>query len=486
MGIQLANLLSSGMSSNPVCNLNGRFRISTSINRSHIAFLVLIILLAFIIRAESFEQVYGSNPERILGSDSPRYEIPALNLVSNGVMSDGLPLSQTQDLHVTPGYPFLIAAVYRYIKDDRKIVVYLQLIISCLSILVVFYTGREVFGTVSGLASAALLALDPLQTLFSQILLVETLFIFTVSVVSYFAVRLVKYYLEIGHVKRCALFGVALGVASLVKPVAYYLVFCFLIGLLIHHILSKIALYNFWPVAIIVPLMFLTMVTPWHVRNGTLTGSYAFTDNPAEILLYWKAGGMIAHRDKRSPDEVRSELAEQIEGNYRSLSEKIQLEKSLGFQIIKSDIPAYLNFTAVGVFQILAGPGVKKFETFYGSDSERIPSTDDTAGAHETIYEKVFNNEFWVVAIVLYSLLYLVFLYAFSMIALFLKHPKQNVNWTPVLVLFCLSAYFILSAAGHTSADSRMRMPAMPMIVVLAGYGFSRLYCFFLLKNARD
>jgi len=427
----------------------------------HIFLLLGIVALATLVRIVSFESVSSVEPDRIVAPDTPRYEKPAKALIATGSMRDRLPLAETQDLHVGPAYPLFIAALYYFSDENRKAVVYAQIAVGALSIILVFLVGREVYGRLSGLAAAGVFALDPLQTLHAQILLGETLFVFFVTMSAWAAVRVLKYYHVSGGLKRCLFLGISLGLATLVKPAAYYIVFFLLVGIFVYHLLERRRFIEYIPFALTLIVSFAAIVAPWHIRNEKITGAFVFTDNPAEILLYWRAGGMIAHRDGRAPEDVRRELVEQVEGRYATLIEKMTLENNLGKEIILSDIPAFLVFYVDGVKKIIVGPGLRKFSGFYGGEQ----------GGRSARNNSLF---IWYVLLIAYSLSFLLILYSLIIVML-LKPTNGKSPGVAVVLLLCLAAYFVLAAAGHSSSDSRMRVPAMPMMAVLAGYGLIQL-----------
>lgn len=442
----------------------------------HWIVLTVLLAFAFVVRMGSFSAVYEAHPQSILSPDTPRYEEPAISLLEDGDMQDGLPLADTQDIHVAPAYPVAIALVYALTSNDRASLVYFQVVVSLLSILVVYAIAKEVFNRNVGIAAAMLFSLDPLQFLFSQILLSETLFVFFNLIAVWMGVLLISRYLTKRRFLYACLVGISLGVASLVRPVAYYLVFCVVFGLIVYHLMLRQSTVGILKVVIIVLVSFGCVVGPWHLRNGQLSGSYVFTDNPSKILLYWKAGGMLAYRDGVSPYVVRDSLKRSMPEEYSSLGQKMDLEHERGVEIILGDLPAYIKFSIDGVMRILIGPGLAKFSRFFsGNESGHLADQSDVLECSLVCHvENKLGFRLWYLGIISYSLAFLGAMYLLMLVGLFYK---SRIRTQPILIVYlvCVISYFVLASSGHSAADSRMRLPVMPIISIIAASGLLSL-----------
>jgi len=235
--------------------------------------------------------------------------------------------------------------------------------------------------------------------------------------------------------------------------------------------------------ALLIFIGFVVLVAPWQIRNKSIAGAYLFTDNPGQIMLYWKAGGMIAYRDNLSPGAVREKIKETTPADFASIAEKNAYENKAGLEIIKSDIPAYVRFSLHGLKAILIGPGLKKFGIFFdgenaGQSNKTTAQTNPAARplANPLLYlESKTGFKPWYLFTISYCLVYLLSIYFFCMVGsiAYWRRAEHRI----VLVFFlALFAYFVLASTGHTAADSRMRIPAMPVVVLLAGVGLTRTF----------
>jgi len=445
--------------------------------------LLAAILFALTTRLMAFELVYANNPSVMIAPDTPRYETPGISLVNDGDMIDGLPIAQSQDIHEAPAYPIFIGAVYKVFGEDRVALIYVQIFVSLLSIFLLFCLVREVFDYRVATIAAMVFVLDPMQFFFSQIILSETLFVLTMIFAIWMAVRLLRYYDSPNRVRHALVLGLALGLATLVRPLAYYLVFCFMVGITFHHLASVRRVSGLLPTILAAIIGFAVLVAPWHVRNGQLTGSYVFTDNPSKILYYWKAGGMIAYRDNLPPKQVRQSLAASMPTSYETFAEKMALEKERGVEIIQNDIPTYLKFTADGVMRIMIGPGQAKIAKQFSTEPNawqvaNTPSTEPCTMVCQI--ESKIGYKLWFVLAMAYSLLYLGVIYSFAAIGLF-RNPADKVNHhgaITITLLIGLVLYFVMASSGHSAADSRMRVPIMPLFALFSAYGIASLRVF--------
>jgi len=418
------------------------------------AIILLLVILCFAatVRAVLFENVYAVDQTRIISPDTIRYEGPALTLLSDGTMHDGLDIANTQVVHEAPIYPFFIYSIYSLFGQDHRNVVYAQIIVSLFTIIVVFMIGKLLWGTNSALLGAGLMSIAPMQSMYSNILLSETVFVFFVLLMCWRAIIFLKNYSTNPKLRYAVLFGLTIGAATMVRPVAYYLVFCVAIAVCVFHFMHRsLPIGQLLKSVVLILLSFAVVVGPWHLRNKPITGAYMFTDNPGQIMLYWKAAGLIAHRDGIDHDTVRAQLKANMPTEYDSLAQKYELEKQAGLNIIKADIPGYLHFTADTIARILVGPGLAKFGNYlYGDDAGSIAKANSSSASS---IEQLTGYQLSYLFVIAYSLLFLFAIYALFVIGgiRYWKQDKQR-----VVLVFCVAiiCYFVLASSYNAYSDS--------------------------------
>ncbi len=440
-----------------------------------LAGLCVILFIAGSARLAMFEYVYAIDETRIVQSDTIRYEGPAIALLNTGTMRDGLDIVHTQDVHEAPAYPYFIYRVYKQFGQSHRALVYAQIAVSLGTILLLYFIGCALWSRSIALLGSAVLAIAPMQSLYTGILLSETLFVFFIVLMFWCGVRFLQTYASAPSVICAALFGLSLGAASMVRPVAYYLVFCVVIALVIYHFIIKQQKFlTLIKCSAALLIGFAVVVGPWQVRNKAITGAYLFTDNPGQIMLYWKAAGMIADRDGIDETTVRAQLLSEMPTEFESIAQKHAMEQQKGVDIILSDIPAYLKFTGRTLVRILIGPGVSKFGLYFDGDQAGLADSENNSAAWLTKFENISGYKLWYAIIIAYSLGFILLLYILFLVGA-LKYWKRDQHRILLVFSIALIAYFVLASSGHSAADSRMRFPVVPVIILFASYGLGSL-----------
>lgn len=192
-------------------------------------------------------------------ADAVDYDTLAVNLAS------GHGFSLNPDVPTPkrpPGFPFFLAAVYSVFGHSYPAAMALQAVLGALTCLLVFRTAEKLLGEREAVIAGWLLALYPVLTVYSGLLLTETLFTFLLAGAFMFWVY--------GAGRRdnwdFALAGLFLGLATLTRPVT--LVFP---GVLLAVVLlANRALLGKWLIFLAV---FLFTLAPWSARNYRLWGT---------------------------------------------------------------------------------------------------------------------------------------------------------------------------------------------------------------------
>ena len=201
-------------------------------------------------------------PPVILWSDGREYDAVARLLVDHGTYG-------TQALR-PPGYPTLIAAVYRVFGKNLLALRLVEAVLGTLSVALIGLIGTRLFGRRAGLIAAALAALHPVLAFLPATEFPEN-----------FAVLLIV--LAIGAAfaglwqgggwRWAALSGVLFGVATLTRANIITLLPGFALGAAF--ILARERRGWALPVAVCAAALALTLA-PWIVRNHQVHGRWAF------------------------------------------------------------------------------------------------------------------------------------------------------------------------------------------------------------------
>jgi len=414
-----------------------------------------VILVATLARASLFNTIYTQTPNSVVRGDTNRYEDPAINLLTHGTLAIDPTSPRTTTLSTTPIYSLFIAATYKVFGlQNRSALIITQILLSALTILITFFIAHQLWSREVALIATTLMALDPLQTLYSQIILSETLFTFF-FVFSIFT--LTKLLTTENKMKWALALGVMITLTTMTKPISYYLVFCFILGF----IFFKQRVAKSWLQLLSITLLILTplllVTTAWKVRNANLTGVYVLNDAMSETMLYYKAKGVLITKKSLTDKEAQQEILKRLPQNIKTPKEQVDAESKLAKEIILNDLSSYLKLSVNGLKAIIFGPGLTSQAQFYDNKEE---------GRTSSGYKP------WYLFLISYSILFILTTYCLSVYG-FIRSIIKSTKQKNVLHLLLLGTvfYFILISTGHIASDSRMRVPIIPIILLYAAYG---------------
>jgi 4-amino-4-deoxy-L-arabinose transferase-like glycosyltransferase len=231
------------------------------------------LVVAVTLNAAVFARV---NSDRIvLGTDSPEYDLLArqLNLDRGFTLQAEAPFVPT--LWREPGYPLLVASVYRLTDNNIEVVVALQCLLLGLTAGVTALIGGRLFGPTAGLIGGALFGLSSESAHYAHWLLTEVPFtlLFLISVGLALQVRPARR-------RDLVLVGVGFGLAALVRAIA--------LGALgpVALVLGLSGPRRRWPLQIgLVVVGAAVVLMPWVARNGVALGHPALTSRFGVNLL---------------------------------------------------------------------------------------------------------------------------------------------------------------------------------------------------------
>ncbi len=420
-----------------------------------------ILLIIFILLATSlsriliFNHVFSSTPLSVERGDTSRYEEPALNLLTHGSLAINPTDPHTTALSTTPIYSLLIAASYKIFGlNNRYSMIIIQILLSSLTLLIVFLTTKQIWTKKVAFIAMTLMALEPLQTLYSQIILSETLFtLFLAS--SLFALS--KLVLTQDKMRWALILGITITLATMTRPISYYLVFCFVLGLAVFKPYVAKSWLELGRITLLILIPLLLTTTAWKVRNENLTGVYVLNDAMNETLLYYKAKGVLMVGKSLTQEEAHQEILQRLSSGISTTKEQVEEESKLAKEIILNDPKSYFKLAMTGLKAIIFGPGLTSQAQFYDNKEEGRTNT---------------GYKLWYLLLIGYGIAFMLLSYLFSIYG-FIRSLNKSTKQEMTLHLLMLGVvtYFILISTGHIATDSRMRVPIIPIILIYASYG---------------
>jgi len=417
-----------------------------------------ILFVALALRVAVF-LVAAPHAERFVTDDSSGYVTLAQNLKASywNPTSELLALG----LERPPVYPLFLAA-WEQAGALPWSAILGQILLDEVALILTFLLLRSLVGTIPTLTALLILALDFAVVQQSNLLLTETLF--TVLVVAS-ALGLLKG-LHSGRLAFSAVGGLLLGLGVLTRPIGLYLPFVLLPAswYLGRHLKRRQHL----GVLVAFALSFGLTVGPWVGRNYALTGVPLVSTIEGTNLLYHRAASALA--DSQGLDFVRNpevrrviltQLHTQVLERYSpeaNPAQRSRAESALGLEILLYHPIGTLKTTLrVLVLQVLPhvrSRGVSPLFTLLG-----LP----TPWVGDTLTEFTLTG------------FYALFLFLMYINALYGAYRLAHQRWPSFLFLVGLLGYFAIISAGP-EADLRFRVPYMPYLAALAGYGLTQLW----------
>jgi 4-amino-4-deoxy-L-arabinose transferase-like glycosyltransferase len=321
-----------------------------------------------------FVAIYPRDADRIVAPDTLSYERPALALARSGRFA-----SSPTDLHVpetrrTPGYPGFMALAYAVFGEHRPAIVLLQLGLGTLTLWITYLIALRISGPGRARAALLVLTLELLSFVYSQLLMTETLFTLLIVCAAWTGVIAL-------HTRRLAWvggFGASLALATLVRPIAYYLFPASLVGLALFGYRARLKVRETAIAVLVVSLPWVILVEGWRLRNYLMTDRAVVSEITAETLLWYRAGAVVAARDGVSLWEAQRRIARGLPdtsgwspARVRALQERHAAQIILSHPVLMSKAMLY------GAAKILAGTGRADLLHFFAG----VPYDEQPAGA---------------------------------------------------------------------------------------------------------
>ncbi len=401
-------------------------------------------------------------PDRFLDPDSATYHSSALSLLDLRAFTPNPEIPDVPETGRTPGYPLFLASTYSLLGESHAAAIFVQTVLSVGTIVLVYWMARRLGSTRVALVAALLASLDVASFTYSLKLMSDTLF--TLLVTAMLAAGVVLLTSDRKGPSALTL-GVLLTLATLVRPISYYLIVPLVGCILASAILRRWS----WRVSILVVLAicvpYLVGVGGWQVRNYLLTGSKQFSALEGFNLLYYRGAAVVAQRDGTSLRRARADLGLE-EGHreyhldtgwtpsqdeeWRKQAVDLILEHPLLF--VQSQVRGgILLMLAPGEGPLLRMAGVRLERSGYWS-RYRVPAAAIAS---------------------LFALLYLATVYTGLGSWLWNQLSSRGIGSVD-LFLWTVLLYFVVTSAGQ--GYSRFRLPLMPILVLYSGRGLVQLW----------
>lgn len=451
-------------------------RLSSSRTRSTIAMLA-IMLLSLTVKLALWSDTASSAPALFLGHDSPSYYQPAEALLQSGRLAISPELSDIPLTLRTPGYPLYIATCYLLLGEHSQTIILLQLLMSILTIALIFALGRKLWGRKTAVLAGLLLAFDVTTTAYSLLVLTETLFTLFITAMLLAGAL----FIQTKRIRWAVMTGLTLAGTILVRPVSYYLIVPLLIGALVWSLVLRWNRARLASMMVALVLPFATLVGGWQLRNYITTGHAYVSQIQGINMLFFRGASVVALRDGIDLDQARTAVGGDEFGILRDRAilhpeQGLSIEwERQGLDIILSNPAEFLRVWLRGTTNIFVGPGDGDLARFLDTPHQGDGPLGDLLRLSPSEY-----LDRWVLArnpipflVFAFALGYLVVVYV-GVGRWFWRAFQAREMVIEYLYLWGVFLYLVVVSAGP-EAYYRFRVPLMPILVLFAAQGLRRM-----------
>ncbi|MCX7921081.1 MAG: glycosyltransferase family 39 protein [Clostridia bacterium] len=393
--------------------------------------IIAVLLVSFILRV-----LFSIDNVKALFIDITAYEGTATTILKTGIFSVGT--------YHAPGYPFFIAAVYSVFGYSYFNVYIAQSILGTLSTLLIYLIAANVFDKRIGKISALVSLLYWPLTLYSGILLSETLFLFLLLAGVYTFIKGISshktlYFLLCGGLLALSALVRSINLMALIIIPAVYL--------FIGYRNYKAVLKNIAAFA----LVFCITMSPWPIRNYAMFGKFIPVDSLGGLNLYignnGRSNGYFVNVSKDPLFNIDKYINNENRLEKAAIRDEILKKAAVSYIVTHPERFVKLTLKRAALFVIDDFRGVDWILVTYMAQN------------------RLFQHIPWQ-PLIYYSNIAFFILAVFGLLN-FMRNKKAIVFIVLILYYFATTSVFYIS--------SRYRLPIMPFMAIAAAFSFDKI-----------
>ncbi len=452
--------------------------------------IIAIVMIVICVRLVSFgylSSLAASNPTAhpypVVAGDSIHYAQLGSNLLSfHAYQWDaGMPYRGAP-----PGYPALLAGTLA-ITGSMTPLVGIQILFAICATILLYKMSRTLLSVPYAVAVTLVYALDPMTIFADTTLITDGFFSSFLICIVYFAF----FWVSKREYVRWGLVGVFLGIATMIRPIAQFLILVFPAMYLLREWMSGMRedRSRIWAMCACV-IGFVLVVSPWIARNHTYFGSFEISYLGSDNLLKNDARGFLAWRalsqtDHPLPailvmrhinDPIFQVLDKQIKTDLAQMTppggNPDNYEGRLAMRYILHDPIRYAYFHTVNTIPFFISSSVATYgqtirqlrtsEGFFAPTSLSLLNTVQHILHPESL--GAFIKAIYSIAPIALEILWWVLVSLAALIATILF--RKN-----FVILLCATLILYFAALTGPMSASRYRIPAEPYLLILAAMG---------------
>ncbi len=426
---------------------------------------VLVIAVICLLRFAFFYDAYLDDPNLVIDPDTKSYIDISTNLFENGRYER---VHGEPEIHRPPAYPLFLTLSYALFGQDNLLApVILQHILFFAMMLIVAHLAFQMGGTLAMTIAIGLLTLDFTTFYYVNEILSELMFAFfiTLAIATFYAAM--KSFNR--QIMLFFLTGLILTIAIFVRPVGLYLVYPITLYVAVIAYLDSEKIAHSVKSAAVFFLPWLILGGAWYFYSFSVSGNFTFTS--------YESGGVYG---QRLAAVLQSSLGIDIGAANQMVNDRMRNTDShlLTFITMLSEHPAAaFKVTITDIGRQLLSPG-QWYLKFY------FPSIFDNQFPLENLLFDLNFSEIsarlamrpaMYLPIVGFVFLHLIIIYAGVMLSVTGVRKMSFENLTIYVLMVLFIGYFVAITLGFIG-HSRFRVPFMPALAILSGYGFSLLF----------
>ncbi|MCF7799659.1 hypothetical protein K9L05_00635 [Candidatus Babeliales bacterium] len=441
-------------------------------------FLILLFLISLLINSLFFIFFLNKDKNYYVCQDSYQYDSVALKIAQENRIYDA---DDKPSFYRVPGYSMFLSMFYKIFKNDIKLAIYFQILLSSFIPILIFFLSLILFPNNIFLAQLASIffAFNLGFVLHSGLLMSDILFLFffllfSILFFSSFNLFFCDKTFCNKNIKLCFLkifmSGIFLSLASLIRPVGHFIIIVaiFLV------IFSSFKFFQKIKAILSLVSGWLPLVFAWLLRNYLLTGFIFFHTMPGYHFLTYFAAEVDSIANKTTHGESKTKLLKEWENlilekeeSNKKLSEieKCDLAQEIANKHLKNNIVITTKHAITNILKTLVSLN-SSYLLFI--DTRTLPTYTGTTTFWSKIKYYLFpqtNNKF-LKFLIYFEIIFLVFILLGFLLEILNSLFCLNIL---CILLKVLPFVFLLLFLTLGSGVARLRLPLEPFFIILGG-----------------